>query len=260
MDDKHIAQFEARLERLVEGAFTRLFRRQISPHDLAMKLARSMDDSLRYQPGERPLAPDTYTIHLHPAANTQLEQHLDSPGEAFGTHLVELATQSGYRIHSTPVVHLKGDNSLSRSEVVIKARHSRSRTDSTSIMKAIRTPDDQAAPTAPQLIINGSRVVDMTDAVINIGRGTDNDIMIDDNYVSRHHLQIRLRFGIYTLFDVNSRGGTQVNNVQVNEHSLQPGDVIEIGNTRLIYTTEESRSDSFRPGTTQGMDAVDDDA
>ncbi len=260
MDDKHIAQFEARLERLVEGAFTRLFHRQISPHDLAMKLARSMDDALRYQPGERPLAPDTYTIHLHPAANSQLEQHIESPGEALGAHLVELATQSGYRIHSTPTVQLKGDASLSRSDVVIEARHSRSHTDSTAIMKAIRTPDEQAAPTAPQLIINGSRVVNMSDALINIGRGTDNDIMIDDSYVSRHHLQIRLRFGVYTLFDVNSRGGTTVNNVTVSEHPLQPGDVIEIGNTRLIYTTEQSRSDTFTPGTTQGMDAVDDDA
>jgi hypothetical protein len=260
MNDKHIAQFETRLERLVEGAFTRLFRRQISVHDLAMKLARSMDDALRYQPGERPLAPDTYIIHLHPEAIQQLESHRAGLRETLGEHLVDLATQSGYRIHSRPTVHLKADDSLGHSSVVIMSHHQRSKTDSTAIMQAIRTPDKQSAPREPQFIINGSREVPIDKPVMNIGRGTENDIVIDDAYVSRHHLQIRLRSGGYTLFDVDSRGGTTVNNVSVSEHSLQPGDVIRIGNTQLIYTTESSRSGQYSPGTTQEMDAVDDDS
>jgi hypothetical protein len=260
MNDKHIAQFETHLERLVEGAFTRLFRRQLSVHDLAMKLARSMDDALRYQPGERPLAPDTYIIHLHPDAKQQLEPHHTGLTDTLGEHLVELATQSGYRIHSRPTVQLKADDSLNRASVVIMAHHQRRKTDSTAVMQAIRTPDKQAAPRAPQFIINGSREVPIDKPVMNIGRGTENDIIIDDVYVSRHHLQIRLRSGVYTLFDVDSRSGTTVNNVSVSEHSLQPGDVIQIGDTQLIYTTEASRSEHHSPGTTQEMDVVDDDS
>ena len=65
---------------------------------------------------------------------------------------------------------------------------------------------------------------------------------------------MRLRFGAYTLFDVNSRGGTMVNNIRVTEHQLQSGDVIKIGGTKLTYIAENNKSNST--GTTQSLDPV----
>jgi pSer/pThr/pTyr-binding forkhead associated (FHA) protein len=48
-------------------------------------------------------------------------------------------------------------------------------------------------------------------------------------------VQLRLRFGSYTLFDMNSHAGVLVNDVPVREHRLQPGDVIRLGKTQLVY-------------------------
>ena len=89
-----------------------------------------------------------------------------------------------------------------------------------------------------QLIINGTRIVKLEKAVINIGRSHDNDVILDDPSASRHHVQIRLRFGVHTLFDVNSRGGTHINGEPAKQHALRAGDVIQIGGTQIIYMVD----------------------
>lgn len=258
MNDKHISQLETQLERLVEGVFTSLFRKTISPHDLAVKLARSMEDNLRYHVGSesQPVAPDEYIIRVHPDVQKALQKHPMLTSTLSG-HLVELATQAGYQVINEPDVRLLADIDLSRSHVNIGAKHSRQSRDSTAGMRPIKSTDSHPAPKDPQLIVNGLRIVNLTGSLINIGRSDDNDIIIDDPYVSRHHLQVRLRFGVYTLFDVDSQGGTFVNNVRVTEHQLQPGDVIAIGKSKLIYTTGDSRGNNPSSRTTQDLDPID---
>ena len=90
-------------------------------------------------------------------------------------------------------------------------------------------------PQNPQLIVNGETAIPLNSPIINIGRSRDNHIVLNDPYISRHHVQLRLRFGVYTLFDTQSQGGVLVNDVVVREHRLQPGDVIRIGKTQLVY-------------------------
>ena len=46
---------------------------------------------------------------------------------------------------------------------------------------------------------------------VTIGRGTKNNIVIDDNEVSRDHLRLVKVMGGYELHDLNSSNGTYVN-------------------------------------------------
>jgi pSer/pThr/pTyr-binding forkhead associated (FHA) protein len=101
-------------------------------------------------------------------------------------------------------------------------------------MERIDIPD-MRAPQNPQLIINGQDTYPLKEPLINIGRSRDNHIVLDDPYSSRHHAQLRLRFGVYTLFDTQSQGGIMVNDVIVREHRLQAGDVIKLGKTQMVY-------------------------
>ena len=101
---------------------------------------------------------------------------------------------------------------------------------------AIETQRETAL--SAQLHIAGNGAVPLAKSVINIGRESSNDVVISDTFVSRHHIQLRKRFGAYTLFDVNSRGGTRVNGTLVSEHRLQNGDLICIGRTELLYTED----------------------
>ncbi|MBZ0288066.1 MAG: FHA domain-containing protein, partial [Anaerolineae bacterium] len=74
-----------------------------------------------------------------------------------------------------------------------------------------------------------------------IGRSHENDVILDDQHVSRFHAQVRLRFGHYVIFDADSASGTFVNDVRVREHRLQTGDVIRIGGTSLVYMQDDTQ-------------------
>src|SRR5690606_19807961 len=90
---------------------------------------------------------------------------------------------------------------------------------------------------------SGEKVIPMNQALITIERSQETDIILEDPYVSRHHAQLRLRFGHYTLFDADSQSGTFVNDVRIREHRLQSGDVIRIGATSMVYMEDSPPSD-----------------
>lgn len=236
MNDQAIARLEAKLERLIEGAFAQVFSKTIRAHDIALHLSRAMEDGI--QPSgdgdPRPYAPDHYRIRLNPDVCNHLLERQPTLGKILGQHLVELASAVGYRLSDMPAIDIEAAPDLEPKEIEVDARHQSGTIASTAVMPRIVIPDT-SAPKNPQLIINGQTTFLLTQPLINIGRSRDNDIVLKDPYASRHHIQLRLRFGVYTLFDAQSQGGVYVNDVVVREHRLQPGDVIRIGKTQLVY-------------------------
>ncbi len=71
----------------------------------------------------------------------------------------------------------------------------------------------------------------------SIGRGQGNDIVINDNNVSRTHCQIiRKDNGEFVLVDINSTNGTYINGIlQHGEVRLNRTDIVRIGNTTLPW-------------------------
>ena len=73
--------------------------------------------------------------------------------------------------------------------------------------------------------------------VVTFGRGSHNDVHINDGRVSHHHCQIvRDNQGRFFIVDLNSTHGTYVNGRCIKgQVSLTPGDIVVIGNTRLKW-------------------------
>jgi signal transduction histidine kinase len=70
----------------------------------------------------------------------------------------------------------------------------------------------------------------------SIGRGADNDIVLDDPMVSRNHAElVRQIDGSYNLRDLNSRRGTFVGSRKIAEAPLRDGDELLIGPIRLRF-------------------------
>ncbi|HSE41327.1 MAG TPA: adenylate/guanylate cyclase domain-containing protein, partial [Acidobacteriota bacterium] len=92
---------------------------------------------------------------------------------------------------------------------------------------------------------------------VSIGRASDNDIIINDFGVSRHHARITIGNSECFIVDLNSRNGTRVNNVLVTRGDLHDGDEINLGkfNIRFTSTTddrvhlEETGDNLLSPGT-----------
>jgi pSer/pThr/pTyr-binding forkhead associated (FHA) protein len=68
-----------------------------------------------------------------------------------------------------------------------------------------------------------------------IGRALDNDIVLEDASVSRHHAVIEARNGSHVLRDLGSQNGTWLASNRVNETPLNTGDAIRLGDVSLIF-------------------------
>ncbi|GLW48981.1 ABC transporter ATP-binding protein [Streptomyces sp. NBRC 14336] len=75
---------------------------------------------------------------------------------------------------------------------------------------------------------------------VRIGRAPDNDLVIDDLTVSRHHAELRGRSdGGHEIADLGSHNGTYLNGSPVNLAEVRSGDVIGIGHSAFCLVGDE---------------------
>ena len=83
---------------------------------------------------------------------------------------------------------------------------------------------------------------------ITIGRGLDNDISVDDEFVSKNHAVIQLIQDevssemVCVLIDNESTNHTYVNNIKVSAHKLDENDKVYIGQNEFRFSVEPSSS------------------
>ena len=71
---------------------------------------------------------------------------------------------------------------------------------------------------------------------ISIGRGTDNDIILNDSFASHHHAVIALLNNLYVIEDMGSVNKTYVNGQAITGRQyLQSGDIITIGSVSFEF-------------------------
>ena len=85
----------------------------------------------------------------------------------------------------------------------------------------------------------GIRDVDIG-AGLTVGRAVDNDLVLRDERVSRHHGRIAGRRGTLVFTDLGSTNGTEVNGHRVTEVVLGAGDTIRLGESTLEVEVDEA--------------------
>ncbi len=91
-----------------------------------------------------------------------------------------------------------------------------------------------AARAAQAGTVAQSYPLDPNDPQITIGR-EGSEIVLENPQVSRQHAVIDRVGGSHVLRDVGSTNGTFVNGQRISQHTLAPGDVIQIGAFKLVY-------------------------
>ena len=103
------------------------------------------------------------------------------------------------------------------------------------------------------VISQGSRWTDIfrlnKDVTAIVGRSSDNQIVVRDDRASRRHAEIALRKGAWTVRDLGSRNGTQVNGRTIlDEHLLAEGDSIVVAGCQMKFVLDLSQAfDSQHP-------------
>src|SRR5436305_1889310 len=93
--------------------------------------------------------------------------------------------------------------------------------------------------------IDSQRRTDLGDR-LSIGRGSDNDIYLDDPMVSRNHAEVvRQPDGSYQVRDLGSRRGTFLGSRRIEQAALRDGDELLIGPIRLRFETGRTSSSNL---------------
>tara|TARA_R110002096_G_scaffold40688_21_gene110400 strand:+ start:1980 stop:2516 length:537 start_codon:yes stop_codon:yes gene_type:complete len=85
---------------------------------------------------------------------------------------------------------------------------------------------------------------------VSIGRGPDNDVVIDDVSMSGSHAVIRNLGGTYQITDLDSTNGSFLNGDALTEEVLSHGDRVKFGNIESVYAeadTEEAPAQESAP-------------
>ncbi|MEX0939425.1 MAG: sigma 54-interacting transcriptional regulator [Pirellulales bacterium] len=78
---------------------------------------------------------------------------------------------------------------------------------------------------------------------VTVGRAPTNQIVIKDERCSRNHAEIFHSQDHWMLRDLESRNGTMIDGDRITtDHTLEPGDIISIGNSMLAFVNDLSKA------------------
>jgi ABC-type multidrug transport system ATPase subunit len=104
-------------------------------------------------------------------------------------------------------------------------------------------PGQAAGPRAKQpsfIDRSPSAVLSMPTRKLRIGRATDNDVVVSDLSVSRHHAELRRTGrGDYEIVDLGSHNGTYLNGQRINLAQVTETDLISIGPATFLRVGDE---------------------
>jgi len=212
-----LQSFERRLERLVEGAFARVFRSGLQPVEIGRRLTREMD--LRRTVAPRGvLAPNAFSVLLSQADRSRFAPIEDELVKELVEVAKEHAKTEGYTFLGPVSVSIETDESLRPGTMLVAG---------------------ELAPgqgTATLTLPDGRRVVLDQDKV-TLGRLPECELAVADTNVSRRHAEVRRGAeGTWLVADLGSTNGTKVNGQKISgPHQLADGDEITVGSTSVRF-------------------------
>ena len=262
---------ERKIGGMVEGVFGRTFRSSVQPVELARKLAKEMDDH-RTISIHRVYVPSSYTIYLNPADREQFTAYETQMCTELEEYLVEHARREGYTTATRPVVTLETEDALhvgmfgiaveTGDEEELEAEAAGEAAPAPSVPLAAPlpplapdvptappgatmvyasdpipepAPEPARAPAEVAVLTWDGREHDLGGQATVIGRSSECDIVVGDPNVSRRHAEVRRVGRGFSLVDLGSTNGTEVNGQRVTETSLMNGDVIGVGTTQITF-------------------------
>jgi FHA domain-containing protein len=235
-----LRNFESRLERGIEGFFTKAFRSGLQPIELAKRILREMEAQKTVSVKEV-WVPNRYVLHISPEDRERFENMENALRQELENVVVEGAREKGYGLVARPEVLFETEDGMKRGDLRIRAELA----EETGPPPAGAQPAPAAAPDrgqGPGAPDGGARLVDGQgkewtldrDAQV-IGRLAGSEIEIQDTGASRRHAEIRRKGEDFVIVDLGSTNGTLVNDSPVAEYTLEDGDRITIGRTVLEF-------------------------
>jgi hypothetical protein len=250
-----LRSLEEKIAGLVEGTFTRAFRSEVRPVEIARKLAREMEEHKSFSLS-RTYVPNEYRVFLSPRDRERFAGYETALSDELAGYLLEHARRERLTLLSRPVIEFETDDRLGLGEFGIQtgvvhpqeepdeeppAEELSGRTMVYSTAGRLAEPLEQRARTRAEtalLLLDGRRLV-VGPAGVTLGRSRQSDVVLNDPNVSRNHAEIRPRGGSWVLTDLGSTNGSRINGRRIEgSEVIRAGDEIELGSTSLRFELE----------------------
>ncbi len=254
-----LRSIESKIAGLVEGTFSRAFRSEVRPVEIARKLTREMEEH-QSQSLSRTYVPNQYRVFLSPGDRERFADYEDALAAEMGGYLLEHARRERLALLSRPVVEFETDDRLGLGEFGIQTRavtpehaeddrepepvpapkgSGRTMVYSTAGRVAEPLQERSRSRQRTALLVSDGRRLVVGAGGVTIGRSRQADVMLDDPNLSRTHAEVRPRGGSWVVTDLGSTNGTRLNGRRLEgTEVLKPGDELEFGTTRLRFELE----------------------
>ena len=249
-----LRNLESKLAGLVEGTFSRAFKSEVRPAEIARKLAKEMEEH-KVQSLSRVYAPNEYAVWLSTEDRKQFEGYEGELAQELAGYLLEHARREKIALMTSPKISFRTDERLRLGEFGIQARlvkpsgreheapsqgdegHTQVYSASARLSEPLREPDPRRGQARLRVDGGGTQTLSSRGAVM--GRSRDCDVVLDDANVSRRHAELRPSGGSWIVVDLGSTNGVKVNGRPISgPQSLRSGDTLVLGSSTLTFEVD----------------------
>ncbi len=210
----------------VERAFAKTFHSALEPSQVARKLVATMEAQRVRAPRGTQTA-RRYLVHVSAEDYDRLAPHRAFLEREWSALLTDMARRVHMEV-AAPVVCLERDLEVVDGSVRIEAaplaQGELNEAHAIPIARALQMRVAKGVPLNASIRLVGS---------VTIGRDKDNDLVLSDPGVSRHHARVETAGGACVLRDLHSTNGSFLNGGRVEQARIGSGDVVVLGSTRL---------------------------
>lgn len=247
---------EQRLESLVEGFFTKIFRSGLQPVEVGRRILREMAENKTVSVN-RVYVPNDFRVLIGPDDFGRFKQMEAGLQQEFSELVIDAAKENRWNLMGMPKIEFVEDEGLGKGEYRVEASLTADADAGPAPGVSTREPSEAGGNATRAISTNtadrlglarsGAELVvldetgqpkeriSITDPPITIGRLSSNDVVLSDPNVSRRHAEVRLNDGRWVLTDLGSTNGTLVNGKLAREHPLSDGDRLTFGTSELIF-------------------------
>lgn len=245
---------EQRLEGMVEGFFTKVFRSGLQPIEVGRRILREMADGKTLSVN-RVYTPNEFTVRMGPEDFKRFSGMEAGLQKEFSELVIQSAKENRWNLMGLPEIEFTEDKRMGRGEFRIEASFAAAPEEQPRISTREPSRDDPGATRAvpsdtaermgivgahPQLLVldvsgEPTERISVTRDPIVIGRLSNSDVVLSDPNVSRRHAELRRDGDRWSVVDLGSTNGTLVNGKLAGEHPLRDGDRLTIGTSELQF-------------------------
>lgn len=251
---------EKRLEGLVEGFFSKMFRSGLQPVEVGRRIVREMDEG-RTISVNRTYAPNDFHVRMGPDDYERFQKMEAGLQREFSDLVIDHAKQNRWNLMGMPRISFAEVPEMKIGQYQVEASLAAD-PDARGPAVSTREPRQEdvsstraiSSDTAGRLGVrskqaqlavldeagNETEHISITKEPVTIGRLSSSDVVLSDPNVSRRHAELRRNGDDWVLVDLGSTNGTTVNGKLAREHRLATGDRLAFGTSELIFKTGES--------------------